>query len=82
MLLLHLVGCLYYCISDARSHKHQIYRSYVQYFTLFNDTVSVSELGYEMAQVVEAMRYKPEGSGFDSRWGLLEFSLTQTFLSL
>jgi hypothetical protein len=23
-LLLHLVGCLYYCISDARSHKHQI----------------------------------------------------------
>jgi len=22
--LLHLVGCLYYCISDARSHKHQI----------------------------------------------------------
>jgi len=24
-LLLHLVGCLYYCISDARSYKHQIY---------------------------------------------------------
>ena len=24
MLLLHLVGCLYYCIRDARSHKHQI----------------------------------------------------------
>ena len=23
-LLLHLVGCLYYCISDARSYKHQI----------------------------------------------------------
>jgi len=22
--LLHLVGCLYYCISDARSHKYQI----------------------------------------------------------
>ena len=22
-LLLHLVGCLYYCISDARSDKHQ-----------------------------------------------------------
>jgi len=21
--LLHLVGCLYYCISDAWSHKHQ-----------------------------------------------------------
>ena len=24
LLLLHLVGCLYYCINDARSHKHQI----------------------------------------------------------
>ena len=25
LLLLHLVGCLCYCISDARSHKHQNY---------------------------------------------------------
>ena len=25
LLLLHLVGCLYYCINDARSHKHQNY---------------------------------------------------------
>ena len=24
LLLLHLVGCLYNCIRDARSHKHQI----------------------------------------------------------
>ena len=23
-LLLHLVGCLYYCINDVRSYKHQI----------------------------------------------------------
>jgi len=23
LLLLHLVGCFYYCINDARSHKHQ-----------------------------------------------------------
>jgi len=25
LLFLHLVGCLYYCISDARSHKHHKY---------------------------------------------------------
>jgi len=25
LLLLHLVGCFYYCIRDARSHKHQPY---------------------------------------------------------
>jgi len=24
LLLLRLVGCLYYCIRDTRSHKHQI----------------------------------------------------------
>ena len=23
--MLHLVGCSYYCINDARSHEHQIY---------------------------------------------------------
>ena len=27
-LLLHLVGCLYYCISDARSYKHENYDSF------------------------------------------------------
>jgi len=28
LLLLHLVGCLHYCISDERSHKHQLYGSF------------------------------------------------------
>jgi hypothetical protein len=29
-----------------------------------------------VAQLVEALRYKPEGSGFDSRWYHWNFSLT------
>jgi hypothetical protein len=29
-----------------------------------------------VAQLVEALRYKPEGRGFDSRWFHLIFSLT------
>ena len=29
LLLLRLVGCLYYCIRDARSHKHKIWQPYV-----------------------------------------------------
>jgi len=29
-----------------------------------------------MAQLVEALRYKPEGRGFDSRWCHWNFSLT------
>ena len=29
MLLLHLVGCIYYCINDALSHKYQICKEVV-----------------------------------------------------
>jgi hypothetical protein len=33
-------------------------------------------MGQEMAQLVEALRYKPENGRFDFRCGHLEFSLT------
>ena len=29
---------------------------------------TVQNLGDAVAQLVEALRYKPEGRGFDSRW--------------
>jgi hypothetical protein len=32
--------------------------------------------GHAVAQVVEALRYKPEGRGFDSQWCHWNFSLT------
>ena len=32
-----------------------------------------------MAQLVEALRYKPEGRGFDSRWCHWNFSMAQSF---
>ena len=32
--------------------------------------------GHAVAQLVEALRYKPEGSGFDPRWCNRNFSLT------
>jgi hypothetical protein len=32
-----------------------------------------------LAELVEALRYKPEGLGFDSRWCHWIFSLTQSF---
>ena len=32
--------------------------------------------GYAVVQLVEALRYKPEGRGFDSRWCHLNISLT------
>ena len=36
-------------------------------------------LGYAVAQLVEALRNKPEGRGFDSRWCYRNFSLTYSF---
>ena len=32
--------------------------------------------GHAVAQLVEALRYKPEGGGFDSQWCHWNFSLT------
>jgi hypothetical protein len=32
--------------------------------------------GYAVAQLVEALHYKPEGRGFDSRWSHWNFSVT------
>jgi hypothetical protein len=32
-------------------------------------------MGYAVAQLVEALCYKPEGREFDSRWYHLNFSL-------
>ena len=32
-------------------------------------------VGHAMAQLVEALRYKPEGRGFDSPWCHWNFSL-------
>ena len=34
------------------------------------------KMGHTVAQLVEALRYKPEGSGFDSQWCHWNFSLT------
>jgi hypothetical protein len=34
---------------------------------------------HKLAQLVEALRYKSEGRGFDSRWCDWNFSLTQSF---
>jgi hypothetical protein len=43
------------------------------HFLLF---VSILYVGHVVAQLVEALRYKPEGRGFDSRWRHWNLSLT------
>ena len=43
---------------------------------LFNIIIEFGIPGHAVAQLVEAVRYKPEGRGFDSRWCQWNFSLT------
>ena len=45
-------------------------------FCKFFYTVPQHEVGHAVAQLVEALRYKPEGRGLDSRWFHWNFSLT------
>jgi hypothetical protein len=40
-----------------------------------------NEAFYAVARLVEALRYKPEGRGFDSRWCHWNFTLTHSFRS-
>jgi len=44
--------------------------------TLLLAQVTCYMMGHAMAQLVETLRYKPEGLGFDSSWDHWNFSLT------
>jgi hypothetical protein len=56
--------------SDKKLGKKFIDRNFANY------TLYYLLLEYAVAQLVEALRYKPEGRGFDSRWCHWNFSLT------
>ena len=63
----HMRGACW--ISEAtREHAH----------ALTHAPTHADTWGYAVAQLVEALRYKPEGCGFDSRWGHCNFSVTQS----
>ena len=59
---------------DASSKGFVVKLCYVQSSVLQLNTYSVG--GHAVAQSVEALRYKPEGRGFDSEWCHWSFSLT------
>jgi len=50
-----------------------------QLMMILNWNISIGTFyiwGHAVAQLVEALRYKPEGRGFDFRWCQWNFSLT------
>jgi len=46
------------------------------YYLSQNHTKCIQRLGHEMAQLVQALLYKPEGFGLDPQWCHCNFSLT------
>jgi len=52
LLLLHLVGCLYYCIRDARSHKHQMYVT-VRYVQTYEYVTCNSQSHWHISIIVQ-----------------------------
>jgi len=56
-------------LSDIQRQKHLQHGNLIKIFYC-------TRRGHAVAQFVEALRYKPEGRGFDSRWCHWDFSLT------
>ena len=70
---------------ERESGKPAVFQSHIRYRpNLWTVTAKVHTLfwniwanwGHAVAQLVEALRYKPEGRGFNSRWCQSNFSLT------
>jgi len=84
----NLAPMIHYCSqqkSQDSSHKAAffLYKILQKYYhnkskNKFPRSITV-HLGHAVAQLVEALCYKPEGRGFDSRWCHWIFSLTQSF---
>jgi hypothetical protein len=62
------------CPQEAPHKRHLVYC--VRIMSVGCATITVSLLGYAVAQLVEALCYKPEGRGFDSLWCHRNVSLT------
>jgi hypothetical protein len=62
--------CMIYCyLINKKYSNHQVYNHHY-----IRKEITLSDI-YQ-ALLVEALRYKPEGRGFDSRWGHWNFLLT------
>jgi hypothetical protein len=61
----HTNLCVCVCVCERARARHEIIHIYTR--------------GYAMAQLVEELRYKLKGRGFDSRWDHWHVSLTLSF---
>jgi hypothetical protein len=61
---------------ENTAKKTAVFRPHCIFLDLYQKSHSETKVGHTVAQLVEALRYKPEGRGFDSRWYHWHFSLT------
>jgi hypothetical protein len=59
-----------------KSHRHHPVLPSVSDNTSIIISTTIVRPGYPVEQLVEALRYKPEGRGFDSPWCHWNYSLT------
>jgi hypothetical protein len=70
--LLGRAGQMHQSPLDSVSAEHRsLHLFFPKYYYFLHRTG-----GYAVAQLVEALRYKPEGRGFDFRWSHWNFSVT------
>ena len=53
-----------------------VFRGFLRHADVLSLSKYLSMSGYAVVQLVEALLYKSEGRGFDSRWCHWNFSLT------
>jgi hypothetical protein len=61
-----------FSVSFLNSHQEQDENSKMNnqksFFSCTAHTLKMEVWGHAVAQLIEALRYEPEGHGFDSRW--------------
>jgi len=76
-----LYGLKFYCFPQPLQVNCEILRqngtklNYFQTLTICNSPAILSFWEHVVKQFLEELRYKPEGSGFDSRWCYWHFLL-------
>ena len=88
-LFLVIETCLYLCVPDVDIHKYSFMVKAMNIFVVltwrwtqeimlyrYNEILLYSFSGCAVVQLDEVLRYKREGSKFDSRWGHWNYSLT------
>ena len=78
LLMLHPVGCLYYCINDARSHKYHTFL--ICWFAVYFNIIPLTRLGLWLGLFI--VSYFNSAPSFSFQTYVLHVSPISSFLTL